>query len=61
MWLLDKLTAFLALLCRIFGVTPDTVRNSDPSGEKARQAAAGAERAAAQARTEARMQRLRRS
>lgn len=59
MWLLDKLTAFLAFLCRIFGVTPDTVRKSDPSDEKARQEAAGEDRAAAKARTEARMDHLR--
>ena len=60
MYLLDKLAAFLAFLCRICGVTPDTVRKSDSSDEKARQEAAGEDRALAKAKTEARMQGLRR-
>lgn len=59
MYLLDKVTAFLALLCRICGVTPDTIRKSDPSDEKARQEAAGEDRAMARAKVEARMDHLR--
>jgi hypothetical protein len=55
MYTLDLLTGFLAFLCRICGVTPDTIRNSDPSDEKARQEAAGEDRAAARAKLEARL------
>jgi len=58
MYLLDKLTAFLAFLCRICGVTPDTIRKSDPTDEKARQEAAGEDRVEAKAKVEARMENL---
>lgn len=56
---LNRMTEVLAFLCRVFGVTPETIENHRPRDDEARQWAAMEQRAIAHARTVEGLRKLR--